>query len=200
MRRTRWTARRAGSYTFPMRRSLSASFDPRDALSGLVEGAVLVDNDVNWEARAERAFNSLLDSDNFVYLHLGEGLGCAVVCDGEVWRGHSGVAGEIAHMLTVGPDGRAIRLTEVFAALGLRQSGSTAVDTELLRAAIALSGGDVLNALAAAVSGVLSATIALADPGSWWWVVPGAATRRLSTRCAWSSRARRDTCRCRSAQ
>ena len=61
---------------------------------------------------------------DFVYLFLGEGLGCAVVTDGEVRRGHAGLAGEIAHVVTVGPDGAAMRLTDVFAALGLRRPGS----------------------------------------------------------------------------
>ena len=35
---------------------------------------------------------------DFAYLHLGEGLGCAIVSDGEVRRGHAGLAGEIAHV------------------------------------------------------------------------------------------------------
>ena len=48
--------------------------------------------------------------------------GCAVVSDGEVRRGHAGVAGEIAHVVTTGPDGAAMRFTDVFAALGLRRA------------------------------------------------------------------------------
>jgi predicted NBD/HSP70 family sugar kinase len=41
--------------------------------------------------------------DDFVYLYLGEGLGCAVVSDGEVRRGHAGLAGKISHLITAGP-------------------------------------------------------------------------------------------------
>ena len=68
-------------------------------------------------------------------MYLGEGVGAAVVSDGEVRRGHGGLAGEIAHVPTVGPDGLAMPLTEVFAALGLRRPGSTAIDVPtLLRA------------------------------------------------------------------
>ena len=66
--------------------------------------------------------------DDFAYLYLGEGLGCAVVSDGEVRRGHAGLAGEIAHVVTIGPDGRAVPFIEVFAALDLRQPASTAID------------------------------------------------------------------------
>ena len=91
-------------------------------------------------------------------MYLGEGVGAAVVSDGEVRRGHGGLAGEIAHVLTVGPDGLAMPLTEVFAALGLRRPGSTAIDVpELLRA-------EEHERLGRAVAGVLSAAVALADP------------------------------------
>jgi predicted NBD/HSP70 family sugar kinase len=132
---------------------LVGALDPPAVLAGLVEGPVTVDNDVNWMARAEHR-------DDFVYVYLGEGMGCAVVSDGEVLRGHAGVAGEIAHVVTVGPGGEAMRLTEVFAALGLRRSGSTAIDVpELLRAAEHVAGP-----VARAVCGVLSAAVALADP------------------------------------
>ena len=114
-------------------------------------------------------------SSDFVYLYLDEGLGCAVVSDGEVRRGHAGLAGEVAHLLTEGPDGRAVRLTEVFAQLGLRRPGSTAIDVGLLRRRVAdaADGDATLAALGAAILGVLDAVIALADPevvvvgGAW---------------------------------
>jgi predicted NBD/HSP70 family sugar kinase len=130
---------------------LVGALDPPAVLSELVEGPVTVDNDVNWAARAEAR------TDDFAYLHLGEGLGCAIVSDGEVRRGHAGLAGEIAHIVTTGPDGTAMRFTDVFKALGLRKAGSTAIDVE------ALLNSDHAH-IARAVSGVLSALIALADP------------------------------------
>ncbi|MGJ3559354.1 ROK family protein [Streptomyces sp. INA 01156] len=71
-----------------------------------MDGTVLVDNDINWAARAERATGCALGVDDFVYVHLGEGLGCAVVTDTEVRRGHHGLAGEIAHLYTAGPGAR----------------------------------------------------------------------------------------------
>jgi predicted NBD/HSP70 family sugar kinase len=153
---------------------LVGDLDPVAALAPAVEGQILVDNDVNWAARAEYASGSLSGSGNFVYLHLGEGLGCAVVSDGDVWRGHSGLAGEIAHLLTRGPKGRAMHLTEVFAELGLRKDGSTAIDEAALLARIAADDStDLLTSLAQAISGAMLAAIALADPeaivmgGSW---------------------------------
>ena len=132
---------------------LLGELDPAAVLGDVVEGPVTVDNDVNWAARAEQR------TGDFVYLHLGEGLGCAVVSDGEVRRGHLGLAGEIAHVLTAGPGGTAMRLTEVFGTLGLRRPGSTAIDVaKLLRAA------DLHDAIAGAVAGVLAAIVAFADP------------------------------------
>lgn len=44
--------------------------------------------------------------------------------------GHSGLAGEIAHLITT--VGRAVRLTEVFGELGLGRPGSSAIDVEVL--------------------------------------------------------------------
>ena len=71
--------------------------------------------------------------------------------------------GEIAHVVTAGPGGRAMRLTEVFEALGLRRPGSTAIDVPALLRAVGSSAGTAGD-LASAVAGVLSAAVALADP------------------------------------
>jgi predicted NBD/HSP70 family sugar kinase len=158
---------------------------PVDELAGAVDGPVHVDNDVNWAARAERSADAALD--DFVYLHLGEGLGCAVVTDGEVRRGHSGLAGEIAHVTTTGRGGVAVAFTEVFAQLELRRAGSTAIDVPALRAAVERAGHDALEVLARATAGVLAAAIAFADPqlvvvGGDWGAAPAvlAAIRRES--------------------
>ncbi|MGW6932142.1 ROK family protein [Lentzea sp. NPDC054927] len=135
---------------------LVGSLDPVAELTPLLNGPVIVDNDVNWAAQAEHAALGVTD---FAYLYLGEGLGCAVVSDGAVRRGHSGLAGEISHLITAGPSG-AMPFIEVFGALGLRQAGSTAIDVDRLLAADA----PTLEAVARAVSGVVTALVALADP------------------------------------
>ena len=145
-------------------------------LAKLVDGPVTVDNDVNWAARAEHSHGRAAGVRDFVYLFLGEGLGCAVVADGEVRRGHAGLAGEIAHLVTVGPRGVAMRLTDVFDTLGLRRPGSTAIDVPALLHAVEAeteSAAEVRSALARAVAGALSAVVALTNPavvlvgGSW---------------------------------
>jgi predicted NBD/HSP70 family sugar kinase len=143
---------------------LLGELDPVEVLARHVDGPVIVDNDVNWAARAERDGAT----DDFAYLYLGEGLGCAIVSDGEVRRGHGGLAGEIAHLVTVGPHGEARRFVEVFGELGLRHAGSTAIDVDRLVAAATgatPAAGALRAALGRAVGGVLAAVVALADPG-----------------------------------
>lgn len=155
---------------------LVGALDPPAVLAEMVTGPVLVDNDVNWAARAEYEHGCAQGVDDFVYLHLGEGLGCAVVSDGVVRRGHRGLVGEIAHLYTAGPDGQAMSFTEVFAALDLRRASSTAIDVPKLVEILEDSGADAARvhaALAHAISGVLSAALSLADPqtvvvgGTW---------------------------------
>ncbi len=153
---------------------LLGELDPVEVLAPHVDGPVTVDNDVNWAARAERAQAGALD--DFAYLFLGEGLGCAIISDGEVRGGHGGLAGEIAHLITAGPQGQAIRFIEVFGELGLRQAGATAIDVDRLLATATSPGSQAAatrHALGQAISAVLAAVVALADPeviiigGSW---------------------------------
>jgi predicted NBD/HSP70 family sugar kinase len=155
---------------------LLGAMSPAAVLRPIVSGPVLVDNDVNWAARAEREVRQQpgTELNDFVYLHLGEGLGCAVITDAEVRRGHRGLAGEIAHILVPGFSGRAVPFIAVFAQLGLRLAGSTAIDVMTLRDKLTSPGGRQLaRTLASAICGVLTAATALCDPqlivigGTW---------------------------------
>lgn len=159
---------------------LVGALDPAAVLAGLVEGPVMVGNDVNWSALAELAARapgaSGVAADaaagpaatpaDFAYLYLGEGLGCAMVADGRVLEGAHGLAGEVAHVVVTGARGRATAFTEVFAELGLRHEGGTAIDVaRLLDAAHGgAAGRRTLGVLAAAVADVVSALVALTDP------------------------------------
>ncbi|MEU4421671.1 ROK family transcriptional regulator [Actinoplanes sp. NPDC024001] len=166
---------------------LVGELDPAGILAPIVGERVVVDNDVNWAALAERDSGGPGPSRDFAYLYLGEGLGCAIVNDGEIRRGGAGLAGEIAHLLTVGPGGQAIRFIELFGELGLRRAGSTAIDVDRL-----LSSPDRTHeVLAAAAAGVIAAVVALADPlrvvigGPWGVALVGdirAAVDRLPRR------------------
>jgi predicted NBD/HSP70 family sugar kinase len=155
---------------------LLGELDPVGVLAPHVDGPVTVDNDVNWAAQAEHDTARAATLNDFAYVFLGEGLGCAIVNDGEVRRGRTGLAGELAHLVTVGPHGQAIRLIEVFGELGLRQTDSTAIDVDRLLTTATSPDPQAMatrQALGQAVSGVLAAVVALADPeliiigGSW---------------------------------
>ena len=139
---------------------LVGSLDARRTLAPYVRGEVLVDNDVNWAARAELAARP--GAADFCYLHLGTGLGGALVTDGAVRRGHQGLAGEVAHVIVPGPGGRAMPITEVFAEMKLRQRDSTAIEVAAVLRDLADPRRSAV--LGRALAGVVSAFVALADP------------------------------------
>jgi predicted NBD/HSP70 family sugar kinase len=141
--------------------------DPVPLLTPLLGLTPVVDNDVDWAALAERAEGSARGLDDFAYVFCGPGLGGAVVSGGAVLHGGRGLAGEIAHITTLGPGGRAMRLVEVFAELGLRRPGSAALDVPLLRTVLAgASAADRSRAdtVVRALAWVIASVGSLLDP------------------------------------
>lgn len=65
---------------------------------------VLVDNDANLGALAERWWGAGRGVDNFTYIKVATGVGSGHVIDGNIYRGATGVAGEIGH-LAIDPHG-----------------------------------------------------------------------------------------------
>lgn len=68
---------------------LLGALDPAAVLAGHVAGPVVVDNDVNWAALAERDGTSTAALDDFGYVFLGQGLGSAIISAGQVIRGRA---------------------------------------------------------------------------------------------------------------
>jgi predicted NBD/HSP70 family sugar kinase len=66
---------------------------------------VIVENNVNALAMAERLYGLGRQYDNFMLLTIGTGIGACFVVDGTMMRGHSGGSGEIGHtpVLVDGP-------------------------------------------------------------------------------------------------
>ena len=56
------------------------------------------ENDVNLATIGERWHGLGKDVDNFAYLHVGTGVGLGLVLHGEIYRGATGAAGEVAYM------------------------------------------------------------------------------------------------------
>jgi predicted NBD/HSP70 family sugar kinase len=59
---------------------------------------VLVDNDVNTLAAAERLYGVGREHSSYLVVTIGRGVGCGIVIDGAIYRGAAGGAGEIGHV------------------------------------------------------------------------------------------------------
>jgi len=66
---------------------------------------VMVDNDANLAALGERWWGAGRAVDDFAYIKVATGLGLGHVINGRIYRGATGVAGEIGHM-AIDPHGR----------------------------------------------------------------------------------------------
>jgi predicted NBD/HSP70 family sugar kinase len=69
-----------------------------DALKDAWRKPVVIENDVNLAAMAERADGAALGADDFVLVWLGVGLGLATILGGRLHRGTAGAAGEIGYL------------------------------------------------------------------------------------------------------
>jgi predicted NBD/HSP70 family sugar kinase len=73
-----------------------------DALRGVWHKPVVIENDVNLAAMAERAVGAAAGIDDFVLVWLGGGLGLATILGGKLHRGTAGAAGEIGYLPVYG--------------------------------------------------------------------------------------------------
>ena len=69
-----------------------------DALRDVLHKPVVIENDVNLAAMAERAVGAATGADDFVLMWLGVGLGLATMLGGRLHRGTAGAAGEIGYL------------------------------------------------------------------------------------------------------
>jgi predicted NBD/HSP70 family sugar kinase len=74
------------------------TLQPAEVLDDVVRAPVLVDNDVNLAALAERRVGIAVGAPSFVYLYLGAGLGAAAYLGGDLVRGAHGLAGEVGYL------------------------------------------------------------------------------------------------------
>lgn len=73
------------------------SFSIRDYLGEAFAAPVFVDNDVNLMALGE-LWRLQRGLQNFMVIKVGTGIGCGIVCHGEVYRGANGSAGDVGHI------------------------------------------------------------------------------------------------------
>lgn len=72
------------------------------ALRGALRRRVVIENDVNLAAMAERSHGAAAGVDDFVLVWIGAGFGLATVLGGRLHRGASGAAGEIEYLQVPG--------------------------------------------------------------------------------------------------
>jgi predicted NBD/HSP70 family sugar kinase len=151
-----------------------------DALRGVLHKPVVIENDVNLAAMAERAVGAATGVDDFVLVWLGGGLGLAAMLGGRLHRGTAGAAGEIGYLPVHGaplhtditlPDNGGFQLLAGGAAvraLAARHGFPAATAAEALRAAVSSESAEsaaFLDDLAQRVAvGVASVCVVL-DPG-----------------------------------
>ncbi|MFI5661756.1 ROK family transcriptional regulator [Streptomyces sp. NPDC051684] len=147
------------------------------ALQERLPARVLVENETNLAALAERRDGAARDRDTFALLWLGLGIGAAVVLDGKLRRGASGGTGEVGFLPVPGTAGLpsasgcdggfhslvgSAAILELAAAHGLVDPGEP-----LERAAdvVRAGNGAFLDALADRVVLGAAAVVAVLDPG-----------------------------------
>lgn len=59
---------------------------------------VVVDNDVNVMALGELSRGIGKGVENFLFIKIGTGIGCGIVCNGQIHRGINGCAGDVGHI------------------------------------------------------------------------------------------------------
>jgi predicted NBD/HSP70 family sugar kinase len=148
-----------------------------DALRGVLRRPVVIENDVNLAAMAERAVGAASSANDFVLVWLGGGLGLATVLGGKLHRGTAGAAGEIGYLPVHGaplhtditlPDNGGFQLLAGGAsvrALAASYGFEAPTATEAVAAAVAAQAPAFLDDLAHRVAvGVASVCVVL-DPG-----------------------------------
>ncbi len=93
----------SGQLVSPPLMPLWDGYSIRDDIGSDFQAPVFVDNDVNVMALGElwRMQRSL---QNFLVVKVGTGIGCGIVCHGQVYRGANGSAGDVGHICVV-PEG-----------------------------------------------------------------------------------------------
>ena len=150
-----------------------------DGLRDVLHTPVVIENDVNLAAMAERADGAAAGQDDFAFVWLGGGLGLATVMGGTVLRGSGGAAGEIGWLPVHGtmlPSGdehpgkaglQALAGGWAVQALAAEHGfGGGAPDEAVARAVAAGPGGEAfLDEVAHRVSIGVAAICTVLDPG-----------------------------------
>jgi len=81
-----------------------SDYPVRDEIERRVGARIFLDNDANVAALGEKWIGAARDADNMAMVTLGTGIGGAIVLNGKIFYGMSGMAGEFGHV-TIEPNG-----------------------------------------------------------------------------------------------
>jgi glucokinase len=81
-----------------------SDYPVRDEIERRLGARVCLDNDANVAALGEKWLGAGRDADNMAMLTLGTGIGGAIILNGKIFYGMSGMAGEFGHV-TIEPNG-----------------------------------------------------------------------------------------------
>ncbi len=120
-------------------------------------GGLALDNDVNWSALAELELGAARGLSDVIHVHLGAGIGAAIVVGGRIVKGSRGTAGEIAQLPWTGNATLVRRVSD----LGLAVPGAWRLDLDLARAILTAESTDpvrdrFVEAIALACAGVVT--------------------------------------------
>ncbi|WP_326946849.1 ROK family transcriptional regulator [Amycolatopsis sp. NBC_01307] len=133
--------------------------------AGEIGRDVLLDNDVNFSALAERREGAARDAKSFAYVYVGAGLGVSLYVGDQLVRGAHGLAGEIGYL-----DSSGTTLAEALAGQGFGRSDAPSLDVDAILTTLsrAAAGDGVaverLRLLGATLGRAVAAICTIVDP------------------------------------
>ncbi|MEV6619980.1 ROK family transcriptional regulator [Amycolatopsis sp. NPDC051106] len=125
---------------------------------------VLLDNDVNFSALAERREGAAQDAKSFAYVYVGAGLGVSLYVGDQLVRGAHGLAGEIGYLASSGST-----LASALADQGFGRSDAPSLDVDAILTTLDQAAGDAVAAerlrlLGATLGRAVAAICTIVDP------------------------------------
>ncbi|MEV6826283.1 ROK family transcriptional regulator [Amycolatopsis sp. NPDC051102] len=133
--------------------------------AGEIGPDVLLDNDVNFSALAERREGAAREAKSFAYVYVGAGLGVSLYFGDHLVRGAHGLAGEIGYL-----DSSGTTLARALARQGFGRAGAPSLDVDAMLATLdAAVGGDIvavgrLKVLGSTLGQAVAAICTIVDP------------------------------------
>ncbi|VVJ19846.1 Transcriptional regulator [Amycolatopsis camponoti] len=125
---------------------------------------VLLDNDVNFSALAERREGAAQEAKSFAYVYIGAGLGVSLYVGDQLVRGAHGLAGEIGYL-----DSSGTTLASALADQGFGRSDAPSLDVDAILTTLDQAAADTVAAerlrlLGATLGRAVAAICTIVDP------------------------------------